>query len=249
MNRKDILDKTDDILALIQANKPLCAIAKYLGCKQETLVKYLKILGIDYKGCQGKKTNDQIVGYVPAAKYLTYGSKIPSSRLKEKLFKDGYKEKRCEQCGITSWLDKEAPLELHHIDGDKLNNRLDNLQILCPNCHAFTDNFCSKNSKLYKQHKEQHARLAELVDATSSNLVSNLEQEFESPTSHQNLLSTKELNRRKELILNSGVDLTKFGWQAKVSLSTGLTRHQIVDTVSYFEEDFAGLVFKRSSIN
>ena len=42
---------------------------------------------------------------------------------------------------------KEIPVEVHHIDGDKLNNTLENLQILCPNCHYFTDTYKSKNRK------------------------------------------------------------------------------------------------------
>lgn len=52
-----------------------------------------------------------------------------------------FKERKCEKCGLTSWMNEQIPLELHHIDGDKRNNSLDNLQILCPNCHSLTDNF------------------------------------------------------------------------------------------------------------
>lgn len=277
MNRKDILGQKDKILELVAKNEPLCNIAKQLNCKQETLVKYLKKLNINYSGQQGKKAAEQKQGgyeYIPAINYLKYGSKIKSGTLKEKLFKEGYKEKRCECCGITHWLDKEAPLELHHIDGDKLNNQLDNLQILCPNCHAFTENFCGKNVKAHQQRLEKHARLAELVDAASSNLASKIEQEFKSPTSHQGIykyqpaelikkinngqvdkegkitstkLGFKELERRKELIINSGIDLTKYGWQAKVEKITGLTRHQIKDTVSYYKDSLGKQVFKRNS--
>ena len=41
-------------------------------------------------------------------------------------------------------------LELHHIDGNHNNNKLENLQMLCPNCHSITDNFKSKKMKHYK---------------------------------------------------------------------------------------------------
>lgn len=44
----------------------------------------------------------------------------------------------------------EIPLEVHHVDGDRLNNELSNLQLLCPNCHAQTDNYCGKNIR-YKE--------------------------------------------------------------------------------------------------
>ena len=51
----------------------------------------------------------------------------------------------CEQCGTEQWLGNPIPLEVHHIDGDSLNNEMDNLKLLCPNCHALTDNYRGKN--------------------------------------------------------------------------------------------------------
>lgn len=66
---------------------------------------------------------------------------LQSNRLKWYLISYGFKERKCESCGGTSWLGKDIPLELHHEDGDPSNNSLDNLKILCPNCHAFTDNY------------------------------------------------------------------------------------------------------------
>lgn len=52
---------------------------------------------------------------------------------------------KCEECGLSEWLTKTIPLEIHHIDGDRLNNEMSNLLLLCPNCHALTDNYCGKN--------------------------------------------------------------------------------------------------------
>lgn len=48
----------------------------------------------------------------------------------------------CELCKGIIWRDTPIPLELHHIDGDRTNNAEDNLQLLCCNCHALTDNYC-----------------------------------------------------------------------------------------------------------
>lgn len=53
--------------------------------------------------------------------------------------------RKCESCQLEEWQGELIPLEIHHIDGDKLNNTLENLQILCPNCHALTDNWRGKN--------------------------------------------------------------------------------------------------------
>lgn len=51
----------------------------------------------------------------------------------------------CETCSTTHWLSNPIPLELHHKDGKANNNNLDNLQLICPNCHAFTDSHKGKN--------------------------------------------------------------------------------------------------------
>ena len=58
---------------------------------------------------------------------------------------------RCEQCQLEVWLDNPIPLEVHHKDGDKLNNELDNLQLLCPNCHALTSNWRGHNISTGKE--------------------------------------------------------------------------------------------------
>lgn len=73
-----------------------------------------------------------------------------SYRLKNRLIEDGYKERRCECCGLTEWNGQPIPLELHHKDGNHDNNKLENLEILCPNCHALTDNYTGKNIKIGK---------------------------------------------------------------------------------------------------
>lgn len=67
----------------------------------------------------------------------TYGS----YKLKLRLFKEGLKKEICERCKMDTWMGKPIPLELHHINGDNNDNRFENLQILCPNCHAQTDSY------------------------------------------------------------------------------------------------------------
>ena len=54
---------------------------------------------------------------------------------------------KCEKCLNEFWNDAKIPLEIHHKDGNNLNNELDNLQLLCPNCHAQTENWRGKNTQ------------------------------------------------------------------------------------------------------
>lgn len=67
-----------------------------------------------------------------------------SAQLKKHLIKE--RGQKCEDCQLTNWKNQLIKLELHHIDGDRTNNEKSNLQLLCPNCHAYTPNFrnCKK---------------------------------------------------------------------------------------------------------
>ena len=53
----------------------------------------------------------------------------------------------CFSCWLSNWLSWPIPLEVHHINWKSLDHRLENLQLLCPNCHALTDNYKFKNKK------------------------------------------------------------------------------------------------------
>jgi hypothetical protein len=67
------------------------------------------------------------------------------SHLKSRLLKEGIKENSCEECGITHWRGKPLNMQLHHKNGDGLDNRLENLEFLCPNCHSQTDTYGGRN--------------------------------------------------------------------------------------------------------
>ena len=74
-------------------------------------------------------------------------NKVPmqSDKLKIRLINEGYLEPVCNMCGISRWLDGEVPLQLDHKDGNKDNNNLKNLRLLCPNCHALTPQYRLKD--------------------------------------------------------------------------------------------------------
>lgn len=138
--RNDLFNKKEEILEHIAKNGCKSELYRRFKCKPETLNSYLDKMGISYKGNSSRKGIKNGEGYKSAAEYLGTGKFITSHKLKEKLIKDGLKEHRCERCGRTEWQGNKIPLELHHKDGDHWNNDLDNLEILCPNCHALEPN-------------------------------------------------------------------------------------------------------------
>jgi hypothetical protein len=70
-----------------------------------------------------------------------------SNKLRIRLLKEGLFMHECASCGLEEWLDKPIPLELEHKDGNSSNHILSNLELLCPNCHAFTSTYRGKNTK------------------------------------------------------------------------------------------------------
>ena len=120
------------------------------GGNYSSTKKRIKSLNIDTSHFHGKLWNKgKTIGPKRAIEvYLNNDYKIDSNKLRKRLINEGLKEHKCECCGITEWNGRPAPLELDHIDGDHYNNNLDNLRILCPNCHAQTDTYRGKNIKV-----------------------------------------------------------------------------------------------------
>ena len=83
----------------------------------------------------------------PIETLLSQGRRRSRFHLKARLIEAGLKEPRCERCGLTDWRGKPLPLELHHVNGDGHDNRLENLLLLCPNCHSQTDTWGGRNRR------------------------------------------------------------------------------------------------------
>lgn len=141
----DITGREAEILQWVDENQSKAFIARQLGCNPKTVDPILKRLGIEYSGNKAGKGFHKEKGKTTLEEYLATSTDIQSNKVRIKLLEGGYKEHRCEHCGLKEWMGKPIPLELHHIDGDRHNNSLENFELLCPNCHAFTDSYRGKN--------------------------------------------------------------------------------------------------------
>lgn len=83
----------------------------------------------------------------PLEEILVSGRPTQSDRLRKRLLSEGIFEARCNWCELTEWRGQDIPLELDHINGEHDDNRIENLRLLCPNCHAQTETYRGKNRK------------------------------------------------------------------------------------------------------
>lgn len=160
----------DELERIVKDSHNFSDLCRKLGVKPKggnyyTIKRLIAKFNLDISHFSKKPWNEGIKyrtntnGIRSMDEVLQEGTSISSYALKKRLFNNGYKEKRCECCGNDTWLDKPIKLELHHINGNHFDNRLENLQILCPNCHSFTDTFRGKNQGRFPQENENNQPL------------------------------------------------------------------------------------------
>ena len=140
MKQKNIDKFTDAELIAQYAIMPnLSKLSHHFNVPDVTIWRRAKKLGLTFKiGGSFKKIELHNILNGEHPTYQTF-------KLKNRLLKENILEDRCSICGIDEWQGKKISLQLDHIDGNSHNHRLDNLRLVCPNCHSQTDTYCGKN--------------------------------------------------------------------------------------------------------
>jgi 5-methylcytosine-specific restriction endonuclease McrA len=120
------------------------------GGNYTQIKKYIKEINLSTKHFTGQAWNKGLRGaerpIIPLDKILVTGSLYQSFKLKKRLFRAKIKKPSCEECGWAKVSkDGRLPLELDHINGDRHDNRLENLRVLCPNCHSLQPTHRGRN--------------------------------------------------------------------------------------------------------
>lgn len=115
------------------------------GAALKVLKNTLEAYNIDYGNLDFTYTQRKISSL---QEKLQKGTNPTPQKLKQQLINEGLKEDKCEICGqLPEWNEKPLVLQLDHINGDHYDNRIENLRIVCPNCHTQTDTFGTKKPK------------------------------------------------------------------------------------------------------
>ena len=153
--------KKDELQKLLDESNSYADLFRKLcmsehGANRKTLRKIINEYDLDLTQISKNREKEQlnkikhICKTTPLEDILKKDVSYASSTLLKRLFAEGYKEKKCERCGIVDWMGEEITFHLHHKDGKHNNNELNNLQVLCPNCHSQTEIMLVKELKKFQ---------------------------------------------------------------------------------------------------
>ena len=140
----------DEIRLAISLSDSLSGTAKRLNVSRTYMTNWCRGKDVDLSHFRAAKNRSK-----PIESYFVVGIKRNNNTIKKVLIENGLIEYRCLWCGNgPEWNGKPLTIELDHINGNPLDNRIHNLRFLCPNCHSQTETNKGKNSRNVKKNRK-----------------------------------------------------------------------------------------------
>jgi 5-methylcytosine-specific restriction endonuclease McrA len=131
---KDIIENAKHVKSLAQLLKSLGL--KSVGGNYSNMRRRLQKLNVDTSHWLGQ-------GWSKDKQLKDWSDYTRVGMLKPHLLRE--RGKNCQNCNLEKWMGLDLKLEVHHVNGDRTDNRPENLLLLCPNCHSITDNWRKPN--------------------------------------------------------------------------------------------------------
>ena len=188
--------ETADIEAAVRECHSVAQVLRRLklrvaGSNYATLKRFIseRNLDVSHWTGQGHRRGSKVpvVPARPLVDVLRRNSIVNSHKLRRRLIRAGLLAPRCCVCKLSEWLGLPISLELDHIDGDRNNQELPNLRLLCPNCHAQTPTYRGRNrrgrrnAKLLPGASDMMASLARVVELVDTRDLIELSPPVETP--------------------------------------------------------------------
>jgi len=136
----------DEFIKICQSSVSMSEACVKLGLHFNTFKTRAKKLGCYQPNQGGRNIHKPKAKKIDTSTIISGGyPQFQTFKLKKRLIAENILQNVCSNCGIDSWNNKPIMLELHHKDGVRSNHNLENLQLLCPNCHSQTETFRAKN--------------------------------------------------------------------------------------------------------
>lgn len=179
------------------------------GNNSYTLRSLLDKYNISYSHFTGRARYYKKTNSVDIEEYTSNKRPIKTSDLKSKLFKLGIKQNKCEICGISEWNGLPLTCQIHHKDGNNKNNNIDNIQILCPNCHSQTENYRKDLVERYNKAEKRYCKICGREITRNASMCSNCmhlhRRKVERPEKEQLLEDWKEFRNIIKISIKYGV--------------------------------------------